>query len=80
MGKDGHQNHAEGGKGKRQKHWFMGLVSRFNLFCSAIQVILPDKTTYFGRQNNLFAPMGIFAPGGKRREPRKLTLAPPLAD
>ena len=28
---------------------------QFNLFCSAIQVILPDKTSYFGRQNNLYS-------------------------
>ena len=80
MGKERHQNHAEGGKGKRQKHWVTDLASQFNLFSRTIQLILPDKTSYFGRQNNLFSPMGIFAPGGKRREPRKLTLAPPLAD
>ena len=55
MGKERHQNHAEGGKGKRQKHWVTDLASQFNLFSRTIQLILPGKTSYFGRQNNLYS-------------------------
>jgi hypothetical protein len=60
---------------------------QFNLFSWTIQLILLGNSSYFARQNKLFwsakqlvFPMGIFAPGGKRREPRKLTLTSPLAD
>lgn len=54
MGKERHQNHAEGGKGKRQKHWVTDLASQFNLFSRTIQLILLGNLSYFARQNKLF--------------------------